>query len=53
MLKAEGPQFASILNAVSALLTLPAIQKMNAAVILDKQTPASVAQQFLKANGLA
>jgi osmoprotectant transport system substrate-binding protein len=53
VLKAEGPQFASILNAVSALLTLPAIQKMNAAVILDKQTPASVAQQFLKANGLA
>jgi osmoprotectant transport system substrate-binding protein len=53
VLTAEGPQFASILNAVSALLTLPAIQKMNAAVILDKQSPASVATQFLKANGLA
>jgi osmoprotectant transport system substrate-binding protein len=52
VLAAEGPQFASTLNAVSALLTLPAIQKMNAAVILDKQSPASVAEEFLKANGL-
>ena len=53
VLKEEGSQFASILNSVSALLTLPAIQKMNAAVILDKQSPASVAEAFLKANGLA
>jgi osmoprotectant transport system substrate-binding protein len=53
VLNAEGPQFTSTLNAVSALLTLPAIQKMNAAVILDKQSPASVAEEFLKANGLA
>jgi osmoprotectant transport system substrate-binding protein len=52
VIAAEGPQFASILNAVSALLTLPAIQKMNAAVILDKQSAASVAEQVLKANGL-
>jgi osmoprotectant transport system substrate-binding protein len=53
VLKEEGSQFAATLNAVSALLTLPAIQKMNAAVVLDKQSPASVAEQFLKANGLA
>jgi osmoprotectant transport system substrate-binding protein len=53
VLAAEGPQFANTVNAVSALLTLPAIQKMNAAVILDKQSPAAVAKQFLKANGLA
>ena len=53
VISAEGPAFAQTLNAVSALLTLPAIQKMNAAVILDKQSPASVAGQFLKANGLA
>jgi osmoprotectant transport system substrate-binding protein len=53
VLSAEGPEFAKTLNAVSALLTLPAIQQMNAAVILDKQSPASVAKQFLKANGLA
>lgn len=49
----EGPAFASTLDKVSELLTLPAIQRMNAAVILDKQSPASVAEQFLKANGLA
>jgi osmoprotectant transport system substrate-binding protein len=53
VLAAEGPQFANTVNAVSALLTLPAIQKMNAAVILDKQSASSVATQFLKANGLA
>jgi osmoprotectant transport system substrate-binding protein len=53
VLKAEGPQFTATLNAVSALLTLGAIQQMNAAVILDKQSPASVAETFLKANGLA
>jgi osmoprotectant transport system substrate-binding protein len=52
VIAAEGPQFAKTLNAVSALLTLDAIRKMNAAVILDKQAPASVAGQFLKANGL-
>ncbi len=50
---AEGPQFASTLNAVSALLTVGAIQQMNAAVILDKQSAATVAEQFLKANHLA
>ncbi|HEY5319030.1 MAG TPA: glycine betaine ABC transporter substrate-binding protein [Solirubrobacteraceae bacterium] len=52
VIAAEGPQFAATLNAVSALLTLPAMQKMNAAVILDKQSPATVAAEFLKANGL-
>ncbi|MDQ6774748.1 MAG: hypothetical protein M3071_00695 [Actinomycetota bacterium] len=53
VIAAEGPQFASTLNAVSALLTVGAIQQMNAAVILDKQSPATVAEQFLKANHLA
>ncbi|HWF34861.1 MAG TPA: glycine betaine ABC transporter substrate-binding protein [Solirubrobacteraceae bacterium] len=53
VIAAEGPEFASTLNAVSALLTLPAIQQMNAAVILDKQSPATVAEAFLKANHLA
>jgi glycine betaine/choline ABC-type transport system substrate-binding protein len=28
------------------------MQKMNAAVDLDKQKPAAVAKQFLQANGL-
>ncbi len=53
VLAAEGPGFASTLNAVSALLTLPAVQKMNAAVTNDKLAPSAVASQFLKANGLA
>jgi osmoprotectant transport system substrate-binding protein len=52
VLAAEGPAFAQTLNRVSALLTIPAIQQMNAAVSLDKQSAASVAQKFLKANGL-
>jgi osmoprotectant transport system substrate-binding protein len=52
VLQAEGPAFAQVINAVSAKLTLPAVQAMNAAVALDKQSPAPVAQAFLKANGL-
>ncbi|MEA2300596.1 MAG: osmoprotectant transport system substrate-binding protein [Solirubrobacteraceae bacterium] len=51
-LRAEGPAFAQTINAVSAKLTLPAVQSMNAAVALDKQAPAAVAGSFLKANGL-
>ena len=53
VLAAEGPAFAETLNKVSGLLTLKAIQQMNAAVTIDKQTAATVAQQFLRANGLA
>jgi osmoprotectant transport system substrate-binding protein len=49
---AEGPAFSSTLNAVSAKLTLPAIQAMNKAVVLGKQDPAKVAAAFLKANQL-
>jgi osmoprotectant transport system substrate-binding protein len=52
VVKAEGPAFAATLNKVSSLLTLPAIQKMNAAVSLDQQSPSAVAHQFLAANGL-
>lgn len=52
VLKAEGPAFAATINKVSALLTLPAIQKMNQAVAIDQQSPSSVAHQFLAANGL-
>jgi osmoprotectant transport system substrate-binding protein len=51
-LSAQGPEFADTLNAVSAKLTTEAMQKMNAAVDLDKQKPADVAKQFLQANGL-
>jgi osmoprotectant transport system substrate-binding protein len=52
VLVSEGPAFAQTINKVSALLTIPAIQKMNAAVALAQQSPANVAHQFLAANGL-
>jgi osmoprotectant transport system substrate-binding protein len=52
VVSAEGPAFAQTLNAVDALLTTKAIIAMNAAVALNKQTPASVAHAFLQANGL-
>jgi osmoprotectant transport system substrate-binding protein len=48
----EGASFAQTVNAVSSKLTLPAIIAMNKAVEVDKQSPASVAKAFLKANGL-
>ncbi len=50
---AGGSDFAATVNAVSAKLTLAAMQAMNKAVAIDKKTPAAVAKQFLKANGLA
>jgi osmoprotectant transport system substrate-binding protein len=53
VLSAEGPEFAATINKVSALLTIPAIQQMNKAVSIDKQSASSVAAQFLKANGLS
>jgi osmoprotectant transport system substrate-binding protein len=52
LLAKEGTVFAETLNQVSAKLTTPAVQAMNAAVSLSKQTPASVAKKFLAANGL-
>jgi osmoprotectant transport system substrate-binding protein len=48
----EGPAFAETINALSAKLTTEAMQKMNGAVDLDKQSPADVAKTFLQANGL-
>ncbi len=53
LLTAEGPAFTQTINKVSALLTLPAIIKMNAAVQLDQQPASKVAHEFLAANGLA
>ena len=52
VLTAQGPAFAQTVNAVTAKLTAEAMRKMNAAVDLDKQDPAKVAQQFLAANSL-
>jgi osmoprotectant transport system substrate-binding protein len=47
-----GSKFVTTVNAVSAKLTSKAIVTMNGAVVFNKQTPASVADKFLKANGL-
>ena len=52
VLAAGGPRFANVVNAVSAKLTVPAMRAMNKAVAIDKQSPAAVAEAFLKANGL-
>jgi osmoprotectant transport system substrate-binding protein len=48
----EGPAFEATVNKVSALLTLPAIRALNAAVDLGGQAPANVAQRFLVDHGL-
>jgi osmoprotectant transport system substrate-binding protein len=53
VLKAEGPAFQQTIEAVDAKLTTEAMQQMNAAVDIDKQSPADVAQKFLAANGLS
>ncbi len=51
--KALGSTFTSTVNAVSAKLTLPAIIAMNKAFYVDKQSAASIAKAFLKANNLS
>jgi osmoprotectant transport system substrate-binding protein len=53
VLSAEGPAFEETINKVSKLLTIPAIQQMNKAVSIDKQSASAVARQFLQANGLS
>jgi osmoprotectant transport system substrate-binding protein len=45
-------QVTRIINRVSAKLTLKAILAMNKATQINKQSPASVADRFLRANGL-
>ena len=52
VLAREGADFATTIDAVSAKLTNDAVQKMNAAVVIDKNSPADVAKKFLQANGL-
>lgn len=52
VLEAQGPAFQETIDAVSEKLTTEAMQQMNAAVDIDKQQPADVAQQFLQANEL-
>jgi osmoprotectant transport system substrate-binding protein len=48
-----GAKLTRTVNAVSSKLTQNAIVAMNKAVIVDKQSAASVARAFLKANGLS
>jgi len=48
-----GPDFARTINAVSAQLTDLTMQRLNAAVDLDKQQPATVARQFLRATRMS
>jgi osmoprotectant transport system substrate-binding protein len=52
VLAREGPAFAQTINSVSAKLSTQALRAMNAAVVLDQQSPAAVARQFLGGNGL-
>ncbi|MBV9803500.1 MAG: hypothetical protein JO130_09935 [Solirubrobacterales bacterium] len=51
-LQHEGSAFTQTIDAVSACLSTEALRLMNAAVSLDRQSPATVARQFLGANGL-
>jgi len=48
----NGKLLASVCNKVSSKLTLAAMQAMNKAYYVNKQTPKKIASQFLQANGL-
>jgi osmoprotectant transport system substrate-binding protein len=48
----KNPKLAAAIDAVSAKLTTPAMQAMNAAVVQRGQQPAAVAERFLRRAGL-
>jgi osmoprotectant transport system substrate-binding protein len=48
----SGKLLASICNKVSSKLSLKAMQAMNSAYVVQKETPQQIAHTFLKANGL-
>jgi osmoprotectant transport system substrate-binding protein len=52
VLTAEGPQFATTINAVTALLTTNVIRWLNGQVDVAHRDPASVAREFLLTHGL-
>jgi osmoprotectant transport system substrate-binding protein len=52
VLRAQGRAFEETLDAVSGALTNEAMQKMNAAVAIDKRSPSDVAREFLSRNRL-
>jgi osmoprotectant transport system substrate-binding protein len=47
-----SPKATKALDAVSAKLTTPVVQKLVEKVVIDKQDASAVAQQWLKANDL-
>jgi osmoprotectant transport system substrate-binding protein len=51
-LAAEGPVFRATINAVSRLLSLGVIRRLNALVDVYHEDPGKVAKQFLEAHGL-
>jgi glycine betaine/choline ABC-type transport system substrate-binding protein len=48
----NGAALVSTVNGVSSKLTLPAMQAMNKAYVVNKETPKQIAHDFLAANGL-
>jgi osmoprotectant transport system substrate-binding protein len=52
-LAAHGPDLEAAIDAVTNVLTTPAMRRMNAAVDLSHRNPAAVAAEFLRAQRLA
>ena len=52
VLNQEGPAFTATINRVSRLLSTAVMRRLNAAVDVSHQDPATVAKQFLQAHGL-
>jgi len=52
LLDVEGPVFAATIDKVSSLLTLGTMRRLNAAVEVSHQDPATVARKFLVAHGV-
>ena len=50
-LSTHGTKLSAAIDAVSRLLTTGAMQRMNAAVDIEKRTPRDVAAEFLRQNG--
>lgn len=51
-LEAHGPGLQTAIDAVSKVLTTPAMREMNGAVDLEDRLPGEVAREFLRANNL-
>jgi osmoprotectant transport system substrate-binding protein len=52
VLEAHGSGLRSTIDAVTRTLTTPRMREMNAAVVVRKQSPAAVADAFLRGRGL-